>query len=257
VGLQQGQLVLHYQPKIDLGTGGVVCMEALVRWEHPQRGLVYPDEFLPLAEQTGLMRPLTLTVLEMALGQCRAWRDLGLEISVGVNLSVSSLLDTRLPGDVERLVAEAGIPMSALELEITENVLMADPVHARQVVSELRGMGVHVSIDDYGTGYSSLSYLRDLPVDELKLDRSFVMHLASDPGAVAIVRSTVELAHSLGLRMVAEGVEDEASLMQLAALGCDLAQGYHVRRPAAPGELTRWLHERMSARPEATDQALV
>jgi diguanylate cyclase (GGDEF)-like protein len=255
--VQQGQLVLHYQPKIDLRSGRVVGVEALVRWNHPERGLVYPDQFLLIAEQTGLMRPLTLAVLEMALGQCRAWRDEGLELSVAVNLSVTSLLDTRLPHDVERLLSGAGLRASALELEITENILMADPVRARNVVTELRELGIQVSIDDYGTGYSSLSYLRELPVDELKLDRSFVMHLAGNPGAAAIVRSTVELAHSLGLRMVAEGVEDETSLVELTGFGCDMAQGYHIRRPGTAAELAVWLKDRMASVGPARNRPLL
>jgi len=236
-----GQLVLHYQPKLDLRTGTVVGVEALVRWDHPDRGLLYPDVFVPLAEQTGLMRPLTLAVLDMALRQCRAWREEGIDLQVAVNLSASTLLDSRLPDEVTRLLNAAGVEPSSLELEITENILMADPARAQDVVAQLRALGIAISVDDYGTGYSSLAYLRQLSLDELKLDRAFVTDMASDAGSAAIVRSTIELAHSLGLRIVAEGVETEAVLSLLGALGCDLAQGYYLSRPRSAPDLTDWL----------------
>lgn len=242
-----GELVLHYQPKLDLRTARVVGAEALVRWEHPERGVLYPDVFVPLAEQTGLMRPLTLAVLRMALRQCRVWQEEGVQLKVAVNLSASTLLDARLHEEVTGLLASFEVPASSLELEITENILMADPVRAQDVVSQLRDLGVAVSVDDYGTGYSSLAYLRQLNLDELKLDRVFVTQMAEDPGAAAIVRSTVELAHSLGLRIVAEGVENEATLSLLCELGCDLAQGYHLSPPRPADELTQWLaRERLS-----------
>jgi len=243
--LDQGQFLLHYQPKVDLRTGRVAGVEALVRWRHPGQGLLYPDTFLPLAEQTGLMRSLTSTVLQTALQQAQAWRQAGLDISVAVNLSVANLIDTHLPVEVGNLLAGFGLPASALELEITETTLMVDPVRSGEVLGALRALGVRIAVDDYGTGYSSLAYLQQLSVDELKLDKSFVLPMLQDPGAAAIVRTTIDLAHSLGLRLVAEGVETDAHLRELARLGCDLAQGYHLSRPLPPDDLTPWLQQRI------------
>jgi EAL domain-containing protein (putative c-di-GMP-specific phosphodiesterase class I) len=216
-----------------------------VRWAHPTHGLLYPDTFLPLAEQTGLMRSLTSTVLQSALQQAQAWRHAGLDISVAVNLSVANLLDTHLPVEVGNLLAGFGLPASALELEITESTLMVDPVRSGEVLGALRTLGVRIAVDDYGTGYSSLAYLQQLAVDELKLDKSFILPMLQDPGAAAIVRTTIDLAHSLGLRLVAEGVETDAHLRGLARLGCDLAQGYHLSRPLPPDDLTPWLQQRI------------
>jgi diguanylate cyclase (GGDEF)-like protein len=240
--LDNGELILHYQPKAALATGQIVGAEALVRWQHPTRGLLYPDAFVPLAEQTGLMRPFTTLVLDMALRQVAAWRADGLDLAVAVNLSVTNLLDAELPDQVARLLADLDLPGSALEVEITESILMVDPARSQEVVERLRALGVGLAVDDYGTGYSSLAYLRQLRLDELKLDRCFVMDLGLDPGAAAIVRSTVDLAHSLGLRMVAEGVETEAAWEQLHQFGCDIAQGPFVGRPQPADELTANLH---------------
>jgi diguanylate cyclase len=243
--LEQGQLLLHYQPKIDTRSGAVVGVEALVRWQHPSQGLLYPDTFLPLAEQTGLMRSLTSTVLRTALAQARSWRQAGLDVSIAVNLSVANLIDTHLPTEVAELLAAFGLPASALELEITESTLMVDPERSGEVLGDLRSLGVRIAVDDYGTGYSSLAYLQRLEVDELKLDKSFVLPMLEDQGAGAIVRTTIDLAHSLGLRLVAEGVETEAHLRELARLGCDLAQGYHLSRPLPAADLTPWLQQRI------------
>jgi diguanylate cyclase (GGDEF)-like protein len=239
--LDDDQLVLHYQPKLDLASGVVTGVEALVRWQHPTRGLLYPDTFLPLAEQSGLMRRLTRTVLQIALDQADAWRRQGRRLSVAVNLSASNLLDAQLPGQVDRLLRSLDLPAHLLELEITETVLMADPVRAHQTLHRLRALGVRIAVDDYGTGWSSLSYLHDLPVDELKLDRSFVMRSATDPRSAAIVTSTIGLAHALDLRIVAEGVETAEALALLTAAGCDVAQGYHLSRPQPADQLTAWL----------------
>jgi diguanylate cyclase (GGDEF)-like protein len=236
--------VVHYQPLVDLRSGAVTGLEALVRWQHPERGLLYPDAFLPLVEQTGLLHRLTLTVLRAAIAECRRWRLAGLDLSVSVNLSAPSLLDERLPETVRGLLADEEIPADALVLEITEDTLMVDPGRAVGTMHALRRLGVRLSVDDYGTGYSSLSYLRNLPVDELKLDRSFVSDLRPGSPDAAIVRSTVELAHALGLRIVAEGVESAASLAMLRALGCDGVQGYHVSRPVPAAELVGWLEAR-------------
>jgi EAL domain-containing protein (putative c-di-GMP-specific phosphodiesterase class I) len=219
----------------------VTGVEALVRWQHPTRGLLYPDGFLPLAEQSGLMRRLTLHVLQLALRQADTWRQAGLDLTVAVNLSASNLLDAQLPGQIELLLTTLDLPASLLELEITETVLMADPARAHQVLHALRALGIRIAVDDYGTGYSSLSYLQDLPVDDLKLDRSFVMRSADDPRSAAIVTSTVGLAHALHMRIIAEGVENAEVLDQLTATGCDLAQGYHLARPQPAEQLTLWL----------------
>jgi diguanylate cyclase (GGDEF)-like protein len=239
--LDTDQLDVHYQPKLDLRSGRVIGVEALVRWNHPDRGLLYPDVFLPLAEQAGLMRRLALRVLERSLRDLQEWRAAGHDLSVAVNLSVSNLQDVALPEQVEMLLDAFGVPADALILEITEDVLMADAARSQQVMAGLRRLGVRLSIDDYGTGYSSLSYLRALPVDELKLDRSFVSHLTSDERAAAIVRSTLQLSLDLGMRMVVEGVEDAATLAALRAWGCDFAQGYHIARPMPAQQFLAWL----------------
>ena len=248
--IEAGQLVLHYQPLCDLQSGAVVGVEALVRWAHPERGLLSPDAFLPVAEQTALMRPLTRLVLAMALRQCREWRDAGAELRVSVNVSVTNLLDGLFPSDVEQMLTEHGLPPEALRLEITENTLLADPVRAQEVVRRLHELGVGVAVDDYGTGYSSLAYLRQLEVDELKLDRSFASRVVDSAKDAAIVRSTVELANALDLVTVAEGVESEALWDELARLGCTLAQGFYLSRPLPADELTTWLQGRRLAAAE-------
>lgn len=239
--LAEGQLVLHFQPKVDLRLGTVAGVEALVRWQHPTKGLLYPDAFLPLAEHAGLMRPLTEYVLGLALEQCRRWRADGRELSVAVNISASNLLDVDFPAQVQRLLTRSGLPGHALVLELTESTLMAEHGAGMAMLRALHELGVQLSIDDYGTGYSSLAYLRELPVDELKLDKSFVISMARDPRAAEIVRSTVGLAHSLGLSIVAEGVETQEVLEQLAGYGCDLAQGYHFSRPTPAAAMEPWV----------------
>jgi len=245
--LDTEELVPYYQPKLDLRTGAVIGVEALVRWHHPTRGLLTPDVFLPLAEQAGLMRRLALRVLERSLSDLRAWREAGHDLSVAVNLSVSNLQDVALPDQVEMLLDSIGVPAQALTLEITEDVLMADAARTRQVLDGLRRLGVQLSIDDYGTGYSSLAYLRALPVNELKLDRSFVRNLTSDPRAAAIVRSTLQLSRDLGMTMVVEGVEDADALAALCSWHCDIAQGFHVARPMPAADFLPWLTARSMA----------
>ena len=247
--LAEDQLVLHYQPKVDLATGSVRGVEALVRWQHPTRGLLAPDAFLERVEASGLMAAMTRVVLTKALDQVAAWREEGRPMPVAVNLSASSLVDIELPAQIAGLLAERGLPPSSLHLEITEDFLMADRARARTILTALRGTGITISVDDFGTGYSSLAYLRDLPIDELKLDRSFVMPMSQDARAAALVSSTIHLAHSLGLRMVAEGVEDAAAYAELARLGCDQAQGYHLTRPLPSAELDPWFASRAAADP--------
>ena len=250
-GLDRNELVLHYQPQMSLRTDAVCGVEALVRWNHPTRGLVYPDGFLPLAEQAGLMGRLTLRVLEMALAQCREWRAAGLQMTVAVNLSASNLQDAALPDQVAEALTRYGVPPSALHLEVTEEVLMRDAARATEILFRLRAMGIRLAVDDYGTGYSSLAYLRGLPVDDLKLDRAFVAHCDTDPRSAAIVKSTVELAHNLDMRMIAEGVENEAVLDRLRQWDCDLVQGYHISRPQDPERLTPQLLNQNHPRPVA------
>jgi diguanylate cyclase (GGDEF)-like protein len=249
-GLAAGQLVLHHQPQVDVATGTTLGVEALVRWAHPVRGLLGPAEFLPLAEVHGLMRSVTDEVLRLAVAQAAAWRHAGRDLRVSVNLSASNLLDVDLPQRVACLLDGADLRPEQLVLEVTETVLLSDPERSLGVVGRLADLGVTVSIDDFGTGFSSLSYLRDMPVAELKLDRSFTADLLTDARTEAIVASTVALAHRLGLRVVAEGVEHPATLAHLAALGCDESQGYLHSAPLPAAELERWL-DRASTRGRA------
>jgi diguanylate cyclase (GGDEF)-like protein/PAS domain S-box-containing protein len=242
-GLDTGQLVLHYQPIVDCALGRITSVEALVRWNHPERGLVPPDEFIPLAEQSGLIKPLTVQVLQMALRQCQIWAERSVDLTMCVNLSMRNLHDPHLPDLIERMLRDARVPAERLKLEITESTIMQDASRAMEVLDRLRRLGTAIAIDDFGTGYSSLAYLKRLPVDFLKIDKSFVRKLASDASDRAIVRSAVELGHNLGLRVVAEGVEDPASFQQLAALGCDLVQGYYMGRPVPAQALDHWLDD--------------
>jgi len=239
--IDANELSLHYQPKVTYKAERVTCVEALVRWNHPQHGMLSPDQFVPIAEQTGLIRPLSRWVLEAAIRQSSQWWQEGLDIAVAVNLSMRNLHDPEIVDMIEELLQRWGVPAARLIVEITESSLMADAARAMEVLTRLRQMGVGISIDDFGTGYSSLAYLKRLPVDELKIDKSFVLHMAHDENDHAIVRSTIGLAHDLGLSVVAEGVEDEAAWDLLTALGCDIAQGYYVSRPLPASELTRWL----------------
>ena len=239
--IERGQLTVHYQPKADLTSGRVTGVEALLRWHHPDYGFVPPDEFIPLAEHTGSIRQLTRWVLGAAISQAGAWRRKGVDLDVAVNLSVRALLDLGLADEVEMLLARAGLDAQALTLEITESTIMADPVRSLGVLHDLSDLGTTLSIDDFGTGYSSLSYLKRMPVGEVKVDRSFVMNMASDPDDLVIVRSTIELARNLGLQVVAEGVEDKVTWEQLGRLGCDEAQGYYLGRPMPVVQLDRWL----------------
>ena len=240
-GLGRGELEVHFQPQAGLRDGAIVGVEALVRWRHPERGLLGPAAFVDLAETSGLARPLALEVLDRSLAQVAAWAEEGLSVTVAVNLSVANLLDTRLPDDVAALLEGAGVEAERLVLEITESAVMADPARCSSVLQPLRELGVGLALDDFGTGYSSLAHLRDLPVDELKVDRSFVARMAEQDEDAAIVRSTIELGHALGLRVVAEGVEDVAAWRCLRDLRCDVAQGYFLSRPAPAAELTPWL----------------
>ena len=244
--LEERELVLHYQPKATLADGQVRGVEALVRWQHPERGLVPPDVFIPVAEQTGLIRPLTLFVVEQALRQCREWREQGLELTVAVNVAMRNILDERFPDELAQLLAEEGLEPEVLELELTETSVLADPPRAKAILQRLRDTGVKLAVDDFGTGYASLAYLSELPVDEIKIDRSFVMAMDSDEQYARIVRSTIDLGRNLDLSVVAEGVETGAVWSTLVDLGCDSAQGYFLAKPLPADELTPWLRDRSS-----------
>jgi diguanylate cyclase (GGDEF)-like protein len=242
--IERRELLVEYQPKADLRTGAIVGAEALARWHHPERGFVPPDEFVPVAEHTGLIRALTEHVLDVALGQCRAWRDGGHDLHVAVNLSVRNLVDEQLPQIVAAQLDAHGVPASALTLEVTEGTIMADPTRTVGILNRLSSMGVTISVDDFGTGYSSLGYLKRLPVDELKIDRSFVASMVQDDSDAVIVRSTIDLARNLGLVVTAEGVEDAATWQLLRGLGCNLAQGYYLGKPMTAARFGKWLRER-------------
>jgi diguanylate cyclase (GGDEF)-like protein/PAS domain S-box-containing protein len=238
------ELILYYQPKVDCRSGDVAGVEALVRWQHPQQGLIPPDRFIPLAEQTGLIRQLTRWVLNSAVRQTRAWHDEGLMLSVAVNLSAHDLQDAELPTRVSELLTRWNIDAEWLKLELTESALMADPTQALQVLTELCELGVRIAIDDFGTGYSSLGYLKRLPAHELKIDRTFVADMAAQERDHAIVRSTIDLGHNLGLEAVAEGVEDQRTLDLLSGMGCDLAQGFFLSRPLPAERVAEWCRQR-------------
>jgi diguanylate cyclase (GGDEF)-like protein len=235
------ELILHYQPKVVVGSGRVVGVEALVRWQHPERGLLPPSEFVPLAERTGTVAELTRWVLDRALAQCRAWRDAGLDLPVAINVAAANIVDVTLPEAVAEALERHGVPGDRLECEISENTVMADPMRAMDVLGRLREMGVRLSLDDFGTGHSSLAYLKRLPLDEVKIDRSFVLGMTDDENDAVIVRSTIDLARNLGLDVVAEGVENEAILRELGDLECEVAQGFHFSRPLPPADFERWL----------------
>jgi diguanylate cyclase len=241
--IEDEQLLLHYQPKVDAHTGQVLGVEALVRWQHPTHGLVPPGEFIPLAERTGLITPLTHYVLDAALHQCRDWRRAGHELSVAVNVSARRLLDLEFPQEVAAALATWEVPARLLVVEITESTTMADPTHALEILGRLDEMGVQLAIDDFGTGYSSMAYLKSLPVHELKVDRSFVAQMTSNSSDAVIVHSTIDLGRNLGLRVVAEGVEDSLTLQHLDLLGCHAVQGYHTGKPMPADDLSQWLNQ--------------
>jgi diguanylate cyclase (GGDEF)-like protein len=235
--IDEGGFQLLYQPKADLGSGRPAGVEALVRWQHASRGVLLPAEFIPLAEQTGLIKTLTTRVLDQAVGQCAAWRKAGLDVRVAVNLDMRNLLDLEFPAQVEGVLRRWAVPADSLALEITESTMMADPVRVAEVAMRLSRMGVTISIDDFGSGYTSLRHLKELPVDELKIDKSFVTSVAENRDDATIVRTMIDLARNLGLRVVAEGVETEHTWQLLRSLDCDLAQGFFISRPLPPQEI--------------------
>jgi diguanylate cyclase (GGDEF)-like protein len=239
--MDRRELVVYYQPKADLRTGAVVGAEALVRWIHPARGVVPPDEFIPLAQHTGLIMPMTMYVLDEAIRQCAAWQRQGMNMPVAVNLAPRTLINANLAADVSDLLQRYQLGPHMLGLEITETTIMLDPFRALATLRQLNEMQIRLAIDDFGTGYSSLAYLKRLPVHEVKIDKSFISNMALDPDDTAIVRSTIDLARNLGLDVVAEGVETDDVRLQLLGLGCDIMQGYLLSRPLPGDELLRWL----------------
>jgi len=243
--VRNGELFLHFQPKVDTRTGQLVAVEALARWDHPKRGMIPPDMFIEMAERTGLIKPLTLTILDQTLQQCRLWHDAGHDVNISVNLSAQSLHDPDFDTMIADRIEYWGVSPKLLTLEITESAVMSNPDRAMGLLCRLRDLGITISIDDFGTGYSSLSYLKQLPVSEVKIDRSFVTDVLQDPNSAPIVRSIVELGHNLGLHVVAEGVEDDETMALLHGMGCDLAQGYGVCRPTPAAGLDAWLGKKV------------
>ncbi|MFQ5488864.1 MAG: putative bifunctional diguanylate cyclase/phosphodiesterase [Gammaproteobacteria bacterium] len=241
--IARDELLLHFQPKVDIHRQRLTGVEALVRWQHKQHGLIGPDEFIPLAERTGLIKPLTQWVLKQALRQQRSWLESGMDIGIAINLSAQSLLDQDLPDMLAGMLASYEVPHQRLTLEITESAMMQDPQRTQEILKQLNKMGLHLSIDDFGTGYSSLAYLSKLPVDEIKIDKSFVMSMSENENNAMIVRTTIDLAHNLNLKVIAEGVEDQQTLEMLQTMGCDHVQGYHVSRPMAAEKLAAWLQD--------------
>ena len=241
--IRDGQLSLYYQPQLDLRSGKMVGVEALARWNHPEHGFIPPDTFVAIAERTGLIKQLTEFVFTTAIKQCAEWRRTVQSFAISINLSARNLHDETLPKQVARLIRHWKIIPEQICLEITETAMMADPEHARELLEELDRLGVKISIDDFGTGYSSLTYLKKLPVDEIKIDKSFVMNMNNSENDASIIRATVGLAHDLGLTVVAEGVENQASQDALKQMGCEIAQGYHICKPAPAEEITKLLSQ--------------
>jgi len=246
--IKSGQLRVEYQPAIDLRTGEVASAEALVRWAHPELGMLTPDEFIPLAEQGGLIRSLTWWVLNDVLAQIHSWRQVGVDLVIAVNLSARNLHQIQLPSRVQELLATWDIPASSLELEVTESAILAEPLRAMQILERLSAADISLAVDDFGTGYTSFEYLRRPPFRKVKIDKSFVQRMMSAHADAAIVRGIIELGHNLGFEVVAEGVDTDEALVALRDLGCDFAQGYYVSRPLPAHELYDWVQERAAQR---------
>ena len=255
--VENDQLSLYYQPKLNLRSGASESVEALVRWAHPERGIVSPIEFIPFAEQTGYIKVVTRWVIDCALRQCGDWHSRGLDVKVSVNISARDLMNPELPGIVTGLVAKYKVPITLFSMEITESGIMEDPVRAEKTLQQLHQLGIRLSIDDFGTGYSSLAYIRRLPVQEIKIDRSFVRSMMEVNDDALIVRSTIELGHNMGLTVLAEGVEDYASLMLLTKLGCDEAQGFFIAKPLPPADYEAWLTRRKATGDKVTESGFL
>ncbi|HVF93977.1 MAG TPA: EAL domain-containing protein, partial [Sphingomonas sp.] len=244
--LANGQIEVHYQPKLALATNRIASVEALVRWRHPDRGFIGPDNFIPLAEQTGRVAPLTLFVLERVLEDLASWQRIGLDLTAAVNISAKLVTSASFNADVRRLLARGIVPTERLIFEVTESATLADPQAAVAALVALRDLGIAISMDDYGTGQSTLTYLRTLPLSELKIDRSFVQHAHRNRNDGVMVRSTIDLAHDLGLKVVAEGIEEVECLDFLRTVGCDMAQGYHISRPVPAAALVALLGKELA-----------
>ncbi len=241
--MEHDEFVLYYQPKIHLGSGLMTRAEVLIRWNHPKRGLLAPVAFIPIAERTGLIKPLTDWIIDRMLKQCRQWHDAGAPVHVAVNISPKSLQEQVLPVKFQAALDKWNIDPRFVKVEITESSIMADPAHALAITSMLQSMGIRISLDDFGTGFSSLTNLRQLPIDELKIDKSFVMGMTASEADTTIVRTMVDLAHNLGKQVCAEGVEDELTWRRLGEMGCDLAQGYWISKPLPAEDFLAWLVE--------------
>jgi diguanylate cyclase (GGDEF)-like protein/PAS domain S-box-containing protein len=250
--MDEDELALFFQPQIDVATGKLTGAETLLRWDHPRYGMVSPDEFVSLAEQTGLIRPLTRWVIGKSLKQLETWQESGLDIGLSINLSPRNLHETGLAQSITELMEKRELRPELITLEITEDAIMTDPERALAAIRHLKECGVRLAIDDFGTGYSSLAYLKALPVDELKIDKSFVMHMSDDSNDEVIVRSTIDLAHNLGLSVVAEGVESDLHLQTLRGLGCDVGQGFHIGHPLRIEEFHQWMENRNTISAEAS-----
>jgi diguanylate cyclase (GGDEF)-like protein/PAS domain S-box-containing protein len=239
--MERDEFELYYQPKLHLSSGLMTRAEVLIRWNHPKRGLLAPAAFIPIAERTGLIKPMTDWIIDRMLKQCRQWHDTGAPVHVAVNISAKSLQEQVLPVKIQAALDKWNIDARFVKVEITESSIMADPAHALAITSMLQSMGIRLSLDDFGTGFSSLTNLRQLPIDELKIDKSFVMGMAASEADTTIVRTMVDLSHNLGKQVCAEGVEDEQTWRRLGEMGCDLAQGYWISKPLPAGDFLLWL----------------
>ncbi|MDH5388544.1 MAG: EAL domain-containing protein [Gammaproteobacteria bacterium] len=238
-------LQLYYQPKIDLQTGKIYGAEALLRWDHAERGFISPEEFIPLAEHTGLIQPITYMVMEQAAKQCALWNKMGHKMEISINISMNCMHDAKLPADINKIILSHKITPDQITLELTENIFIKDPVRSKKILDNISSMGIGISIDDFGTGYSSLSYLKQLPVNELKIDRSFVMEMLEDESDEVIVRTTIDLAHNMGIKVVAEGVESQEIIDKLKEFNCDAAQGFYLGRPMEAGQFIKYLNKNL------------
>ena len=243
LAIKDGGLQLFYQPIVDVKSHRIQGVEALCRWIHPEVGSISPEQFIRLAEENNMIMPLTDWVIETAVNQCAKWNSAGHDLTISINISVQNLLDSELPGKLEKCLTSSGLPADHIKIEITESMTMVNPEHAMRMLRQFSKMGVRISIDDFGTGYSSLSYLAELPVNELKIDRCFVMEMKSGSSNDVIVKSTIDLAHNLGIKVVAEGIEHDETLNMLSQYGCDFGQGFHICKPIPVAELERWLNE--------------
>jgi diguanylate cyclase (GGDEF)-like protein len=250
--IDNDELLLHFQPKINIRTNTVTGAEALVRWQHPQHGFMSPDEFIPLAERTGLIKPLSMWVLKRAIEQALIWHGNKLKLNIAINISPSTLHDMELPDAITGLLASYTLAPHHITFEITEGSIIKDPARALEILTRLANMGIRISIDDFGTGYSSLAYLKKMPASEVKIDKSFVLDMLENENDAAIVRATIDLAHNLGMKVVAEGVENKETADCLAELGCDILQGFYFSKPLAPREFLNWIGDHTPREKQAT-----